>query len=137
MVVEEIMTKDPVVVQATQSVDEVLSALLELDARHLPVMDGHELVGIVSDRDLRSFMLPELSTLDSLADAKERLSQAVSTLMAGDVLSLEPETEVSEAIDLMLEQKIGAVPVVSKEEGSLVGILSYIDVLKAARGLVD
>ncbi len=137
MVVEEVMTKSPVVVQAEQSVQEVLATLLELDARHLPVLDDGDLVGIISDRDLRSFMLPELSALDSPEEAKQRLASPVSGLMAGDVLSIGPETEVKDAIDLMLEQKIGAVPVVSADNGALVGIVSYVDVLRAARPLFE
>jgi acetoin utilization protein AcuB len=49
---------------------------------------------------------------------------------------VDPETEVSEAIDLMIEHRIGALPVVEPDSTKLVGIVSYVDVLRAARDLL-
>ena len=136
MVISEIMTREPVTAEATATVSEVMSALYELDIRHIPVTDDGELVGIVSDRDLRSFALPELVALDRPEEANRRLSAAVSEVMAGDVVALSSETDVIEAVDMMIEQKIGAVPVVAPGTRTLEGIVSYIDVLRAVRDLL-
>lgn len=122
MVVEEIMTKNPVTVESTATVREAVEKLYELDVRHVPVIEDGNLVGILSDRDMRAFE-PRWSQL---------LENPVSNLMSSDVLSVEPETEVADLIDTMIEQKVGAVPVVDST-GELVGIVSYIDVLRAAR----
>ncbi len=133
MVVKEIMTSEPVTADAGAKIRDVITALFELDVRHLPVVDGSSLVGIVSDRDLRSFMAPALVELDNPEAVASRLNQPISSIMHGDVLSVHPEAELSEVVDLMLDHKVGAVPVVDPDSDELVGIVSYMDLLKAAR----
>lgn len=130
MVVEEIMTKNPVTVDSSQSIAEVIGTLYELDVRHLPVVDDGELVGIVSDRDLRGLVSFEP---DETAEARGRRREPISSIMSGDVLSVSPETDLGEAIDLMLEHRVGAIPVVEEGSSELLGILSYVDVLRALR----
>jgi acetoin utilization protein AcuB len=56
--------------------------------------------------------------------------------MSSDVVSVDPETELTEVVDIMLEYKIGALPVVEADSAELVGIISYIDALRAARPLL-
>src|SRR5690242_15312935 len=58
MVAEELMTASPFVVQVTDSIRRVMAQLMESDVRHLPVLDGVRLVGMVSDRDLRRLINP-------------------------------------------------------------------------------
>ncbi|MCB0311544.1 MAG: CBS domain-containing protein, partial [Bdellovibrionales bacterium] len=136
MVVKDIMTARPAYVEPDTTVREVITKLFELDVRHLPVVDDGELVGIVSDRDLRSFSYPMLDDIEVPTEAQARLDAPISQIMHGDVASFDPETNVTEVIDFMVENKIGAVPVVDPVEGKLVGIISYIDVLKAAQTLL-
>jgi acetoin utilization protein AcuB len=133
MVVEEIMSRDPFSVQVTESVEKVMAALRDADVRHLPVLEGHALVGIVSDRDLRAYALPALATLDDPQRTRDLLATPISDVMSSDVVSVNPETDVGEVIDLMIEHKIGAIPVVDSTTSKLVGIVSYIDALRAAR----
>ena len=132
MIVEEVMTPDPIVVASDSPVRKVMDLLFESHVRHLPVLAGHELVGIVSDRDLRSYAAPALVTLENPDEVARRLDEPVSKLMSGDVVSVRPDTELGEVVDLMVELRIGAVPVLSAE-GRLVGIVSYMDLLRAAR----
>ena len=119
-------------VRSTVSIGEALSILKEVDARHLPVVDGRALVGILSDRDL----LELRNVLDDPDADTSVLARAVSAYMSTDVASVDPETELAEAIDIMLERRVGALPVVQAETEILVGIVSYVDVLKAARELL-
>jgi len=133
MVVEEIMSRNPFAVQVTESLGKVMTKLREADVRHLPVLEGDTLVGIVSDRDIRSYELPALLELDDPSRARSLLKTPIGEIMSGDVVSVNPETDVGEVIDLMIEQKIGAVPVVDPDSTQLVGIVSYIDALRAAR----
>lgn len=132
MVTSEIMTRDPETADATATVGEVITKLHELDVRHLPILSDGELIGIVSDRDLQSFSVPELSRLME-GEFTERLATPISEVMEGDVISVNPETDVKELIDLMIEHKIGALPVVDEETRELAGIVSYIDLLRAVR----
>src|SRR5688572_20603353 len=132
MIVQDCMTRAPFVAQATDSVARVWRKLLEADVRHLPVLNDGMLVGIVSDRDLQG-ALSEASRASSPRSAEEMLERPISTLMSSDVLSVNAETELGEVIDLMLDHKIGAVPVTQTDSLEVIGIVSYIDLLRAAR----
>ena len=134
MVAEEIMTKDPIYITDETSVEAAIGVLYENDIRHLPVLDSDgELVGIVSDRDLRAFALPALTEFDNRESFNEALANPVSTIMSGDVVSVDLEAELVEIIDIMLQTRAGAIPVIDRDTAELVGIISYVDVLGALR----
>lgn len=137
MVVEDVMTAGPITVEVSTSIRHVLELSFEREIRHLPILDRDQLVGIVSDRDLRGFLAPAMVNLEKAADVQRRLGQPISSIMHTDVLSVTPETDLTEVIDMMLEQKVGAVPVVLPGTQDLVGIVSYVDVLRAARDLFE
>lgn len=136
MIVQDIMSRRLVTARAKNTVREVLLMLREADVRHLPVVDDDGLVGIVSDRDLRAIIPSEIDAIESPAEARRRLDVRIGEVMNTDVATVNPESELSEAIDVMLEGRVGAVPVVDVDGKKLVGILSYVDVLRAARELV-
>ncbi|RME60971.1 MAG: CBS domain-containing protein, partial [Candidatus Dadabacteria bacterium] len=66
-----------------------------------------------------------------------KLSEPVSKIMHTDVITISPDTTLDEMIDLFIDEKIGAVPVVDPESNHLEGIVSYIDILKAVRELAE
>ncbi|OGQ11389.1 MAG: hypothetical protein A2138_27045 [Deltaproteobacteria bacterium RBG_16_71_12] len=132
MEIREIMTTNPLTARLGTSVFDAIRTLESEQIRHLPIVEGGELVGIVSDRDLLRFSHAAL--LEDPDAARTRLQVAVSTVMTSDPSCVAPEDDVDDAIDLMLENRIGALPVVDEAEGRLVGILSYVDVMRAARG---
>jgi CBS domain-containing protein len=134
MVAEELMSTRPFVVSVTESIRRVMNKLMECDVRHLPVVDGGRLVGMVSDRDVRRLVDPIFELAPASAARSDDLEQRISTLMSSDVISVHPESEVDEVIDLMLEHRIGAIPVADPDSSQLLGIISYVDVLRAARG---
>lgn len=133
MEVSEIMTPNPERAEVTETVRDALFKLVELDVRHLPVVDQKELVGMLSDRDLREYVIPMASDLEMVNTSDARFERPVSEVMQGDVIHVHPETDVSEVIELMIDHKIGAVPVVQPSTGTLVGIVSYIDVIREAQ----
>ncbi len=117
----DIMTSQVVSIRQTASVREALRTLDELDVRHLPVVDEHsELVGMLSDRDLQR-----------LRRSHQSMRGPVSQVMSADLHVVSPTTDVSEIVDIMSENRIGAVPVVDADS-HLAGIVSYVDVLRAA-----
>ena len=71
--------------------------------------------------------------LDRPDEVSRFMAEPISKFMNTAVLSVEPEDELRDVVDLMLENKIGAVPVVEPDSLKLVGIVSYIDVLSAVR----
>jgi acetoin utilization protein AcuB len=136
MVAEELMSPSPIVVQVTESIRRVITKLTESDVRHLPVVDEGRLVGMISDRDVRRLINPIFELAPASAARSEALDQTIAVLMSSDVVSVHPESDVEEVIDLMIEHKIGAVPVTEADSAKLLGIISYVDVLRAARGVL-
>ena len=135
MVVSGIMTRDVISVDMNATVADVVALMHDNDFRHMPVLTEGELVGMVSDRDLRGYTTPVLD-LTSGQIKRRNMQVPISDVMNTDMLRLGPEASVSEVIDLMLDQKVGAVPVVDDHGDLLLGIVSYVDVLEAARDLV-
>jgi acetoin utilization protein AcuB len=131
MVVEEIMSKDPFALDVRATVEEALAQLAEADIRHLPIVESGALVGILSDRDLRE------AVPGGLWSSSPVLGEAVSSIMSGNVVSATPETDLGEVVDAMIEHKIGAVPVVEADSAKLIGIVSYVDVLRALREFLE
>lgn len=135
MKVQEAMSPNPRCATAQTSIREVLQTLGEADIRHLPIVEGQKLVGIVSTHDLRAFV-PAPGAYRHPHEVQQMLDQPVGEVMNQEVICVHPDTDLSEAIDALIEHKIGALPVVASAERELVGILSYVDVLRIARPLV-
>lgn len=126
MSVQSIMTKTVVSASPDATVREAIQLIDDNDIRHLPIVENGRLVGIVSDRDLRGYER-ERSEL--------RLATALREVMSHEPLCMETGESIETLIGVMLEYKIGALPVVGRD-GELVGIVSYIDVLRHARALL-
>lgn len=123
MVVQDVMTVNPVTVDITDSLEAVEALLRELDVRHLPVLEDGVLAGIISDRDLGPWRG------DDVARGRVHAGQ----IMSANLFTVHPEAALSEVVDTMLDQKVGALPVVDQRTSSLIGIVSYIDILRAIR----
>jgi acetoin utilization protein AcuB len=129
------MTENPVTATELMSVAEALGILYELDVRHLPVVRGRELAGIVSDRDLRAFTQGrEDDAIDAVENAR---SATIGTFMNTDPVRVDPETDVTEIVELMLVHRVGAIPVADLDTGDLLGIVSYVDLLRVLQGTLE
>jgi acetoin utilization protein AcuB len=132
---KDIMTENPVTATELMSVAEALGILYELDVRHLPVVRGRELAGIVSDRDLRAFTQGrEDDAIDAVENAR---SATIGTFMNTDPVRVDPETDVTEIVELMLMHRVGAIPVADLDTGDLLGIVSYVDLLRVLQGTLE
>ena len=133
MTARDLMTENPVTISPQANLAEAWDLMREMDIRHLPVVDREIVVGIVSDRDLASLDVGRLLTEEGADGLRRQLARPVIQLMSSDVVTAEPETDVSELITFFLEHKIGAIPVVLPDSRRIVGIVSYIDVLRAVQ----
>lgn len=131
------MTEDVTTIEEGASAGAALEIMEERGIRHLPVVRGRQVVGMLSDRDLRGVGLSMVHDIESLDRLQARLRRTVTELMSADVLTVGPQTEVGELVDLLIEEKVSAVPVVDADGNNLVGIVSYIDVLRALRDAAD
>ena len=108
----------------------------EADIRHVLVVQAGVLVGMVSDRDLASLDVARVQTADGADALRRALATPVVTIMSSDVIFVELEDDLDDVIELMLEHKVGAIPVVRPGTRDVMGIVSYIDVLRGVRDLV-
>jgi len=137
MIANDLMTENPRTIRATDPVGQALEALQSLEIRHLPVVDDDgELVGMLSDRDLGPLMKAFTEGVDAQRLIVPLSNRRVSDFMSSDVVSIDTDADLSDVIDTMLEQRVGALPVVDGE-GSVAGIISYVDVLRAVAGELE
>jgi CBS domain-containing protein len=124
--VEALMTRQPVTAMPSDSVGDAMALLEGHPFRHLPVVDGRRLVGMVSDRDLAlAAALPRGRRSPGHGPRARRL---VEEILRTPVHSVAPSTPARAAVELMLEHRIGALPIVLNEE--LLGIVTETDVLR-------
>ena len=129
LLVKDSMTREVVVLSPETTAGEALVLCRERRIRHLPVLEAGQLVGIVSDRDLRS-AAPGLGD-PARASALEKIR--VSEVMTRDVATTRPDDPIEEAANRMREKRIGCLPV---EDERLVGILTSSDVMEALVQLI-
>jgi len=117
--VESLMTTGVLSVRDSDTVSAAQSMMDTAGIRHLPVADSHyHVVGIVSNRDLKG-VGPRSS------------GKRVGAVMTRDVITVRPGDPASKAAEIMLERKLGALPVVDTNE-TLIGIVTETDFLRVA-----
>jgi len=125
--VSDRMTRDVITIQAEEPIRAAVDLVEQRQLRRFPVMKGAELVGIVTDRDLRdatasSVVLTERKYHDFLLDTVK-----VESVMSANPSTVSPESDLKEAARLILELKVGGLPVL--EDGRLVGIITETDLI--------
>jgi acetoin utilization protein AcuB len=134
--VRDVMARPVVVFPQAMTVGAAVKTMRARNIRHAPVVDGTgHLVGMVSDRDLRSVIL-EPALRDAFDDVDRVLrSRTVKDVMTWGTISLKPDTLLRDAANVIHTNKIGAIPVVEHER--VVGMLAVGDVLKAVIQMLD
>ena len=133
----ELMTENPATLTAQATIAEAWDLMRELEIRHVPVIQGGALVGMLSDRDLARVGIGTLLMAEGAGGAGQDLGTSIGGLMSTDVIVVQPETELSDVIDLLVESRVGALPVVDPDTRAVVGIVSYIDVLRAIQDQLE
>jgi acetoin utilization protein AcuB len=129
MRVREVMTPDPVVIWPSTSVLYARRLLARHKIRHLPVVAGSRLVGMVSARDIQSTDRHLVTTLSALqSDLVNGRYRPVETVMSEPVCTVGPDVSLQSAAGILVERRIGALPVL--DEGRLVGIVTTTDCLR-------
>lgn len=127
MYVRDHMSSDPVTLSPNDTLRKARQLIRERGLRRFPVIDQGKLVGIVTDRDVRqadmsSAVVQERRYQDYLLDRIQ-----IGGIMAPDPITVSPDMHLETAAKLLLENKIGGLPVVDK--GSLVGIITETDLI--------
>lgn len=129
MLVQDWMTGDPLMLQAKDSLMHARVLMKRHCVRHLPVLSGGRLVGVLSDRDLRNYTPSYCSTLDVYEMHYMIAKLTVDDAMTPRPVTVTPETTMARAGELMIKKRIGSLPV--EKDGKVVGILTETDVIRA------
>ncbi|MCO5102211.1 MAG: CBS domain-containing protein [Burkholderiaceae bacterium] len=119
--VEEFTTPNPVTANEKTSIDELRALMTTYGVRHLPIVRNGDVVGLVSDRDLR--VAQGLSTA-------HQLQVLAADIMSTDPVSVKAQTPLDEVALTMSDRKIGSV-LVHEADGTFVGIFTLTDALNA------
>ena len=115
--VRDAMTENPSSIDASASVVEAARLIRDDNIGSLPITDDGKLVGMITDRDI---------TTTVVADGADPRATSVGDIGSRDLISVEPEKGLDEALELMARHQVRRLPVV--EDGALVGIVAQADV---------
>jgi CBS domain-containing protein len=127
-IVRNWMTPDPITITPDTSMPEARRIMLEKKIRRLPVVHDGKLVGIVTFGDIREAQPSDATTL-SVFEMNYLLDRLkAKDFMTEDPITVSPEAAIGEAARLMLDNKVGGLPVV--DDGALVGIITETDLCR-------
>ena len=124
MMKKQVITATPDMVLA-----DVQRLMRDHHIRHVPVVSGKRLVGIITDRDVREASPSPATTLTRGEIAYQMATTPIKQCMTQDVVWIEPDADLVQATRLLLQRKCGCLPVV--DNGTLVGIITEMDCLRA------
>ncbi len=136
MKVADLMTSEPITATETTSLLAVWERMNLARIRHMPVVRGSRLVGLISSRDVLA-SAPSRLVDDDENMAREMLSRVpVGEVMRRELITILPDADLETACNELLERKIDCLPVVNAG-GDLLGIVTASDFLKLARTLLQ
>ena len=133
-VVRDYMSTNVTTVPRTARLLDAALTLRRTGFRHLPIVDGDKLVGIITDRDINRFAPSLLTNVTQEEYNAIFETTPLERVMTKNPLSVTPETPVFEAVAQLHTKKLGCLPVV--ESGRLVGIVTVTDMLRLLHQLI-
>jgi acetoin utilization protein AcuB len=125
MNVASIMTRKVVTVEKDDHLWTIREIFENVKFHHILVVDDRKLVGVISDRDFLNAISPFLDMLsENICDSRK-----AHEIMSRKLITVDAETSIEKASDLLLENNISCLPVISPQ-GSVEGIVSWKDILK-------
>jgi CBS domain-containing protein len=118
--VRDAMTEDPRSIGTSASVVDAARLMREGHIGSLPITDDEKLVGMITDRDI---------TTRVVAEAADPKTTSVGDVYSRDLISVESDKDLAEALQLMARHQVRRLPVV--EQGRLVGIVAQADVARS------
>lgn len=122
MLIKDVMTTAPTCCEPSDTLDKVARLMLDHDCGEIPVCDGTKLLGVITDRDIACRVVATGKTAEALK-ARE--------IMTRNVVTIRENAKVGEALQLMEEELVRRLPVVS-DDGGIVGIVSQADLMTKA-----
>jgi CBS domain-containing protein len=120
--VQDLMTSNPKTIESGSPVVEAAKIMRDENVGIVPIVDGDRLVGTITDRDI---------AVKVVAESKDVRSTTVGQVASRDLVTVDPQQDLDEALRLMAQHQVRRLPVV-EEDGRLVGILAQADVAREA-----
>jgi len=117
--IRELMTQNPRTVSPDQTVQDAARIMRDEDTGVVPITEGENLVGVITDRDI---------AIRAVAEGKDGQT-GVREVASQDLVTIDPQQELDEALRLMAQHQVRRLPVV-EEDGKLVGIVSQADIAR-------
>lgn len=116
--IREVMTPNPQSVDPSTTVAEAARLMRDHDVGSLPVVEGGKVTGVVTDRDI---------AMRAVAEGKDPQNTKVGEVCSGDLVTIDPQQDLDEALRLMARHQVRRLPVV-EEDGRLVGVVAQADI---------
>lgn len=120
--IQELMSTNPVAIDADQSVADAAKMLRDEDVGLAPIVDEDRLIGAVTDRDI---------AIRVVAEGNDPASTKVREIASTEIVTVDPQQDLDEALRLMARHQVRRLPVVDAS-GRLVGVLAQADVAREA-----
>lgn len=120
MHIRELMTVRPRTVKAGDTIVDAAKLMRGEDAGIAPVVDGDRLIGVITDRDI---------AVRVIAREKDPATTSVEEIASNDLVTIDPDQDLAEALRLMTQHHVRQLPVVA-EDGTLIGMVRHDDVVR-------
>ena len=119
--ISDLMTSNPCSIEADKSVAYAAKMMRDEDVGLAPIVEGDQLVGTVTDRDI---------AIRLVAEGKDPEATTVREIASTELVTIDPQQDLDEAVRLMAQHQVRRLPVV-EEDGRLVGVLAQADIARA------
>jgi acetoin utilization protein AcuB len=130
MLVRDWMSKDVVSVDVNTNMQQAITLMMEHNISRLPVMENGNLVGMVTDRDLRRAAPSDTTVMEVRHILYHLTTVQMGAIMTRNLITVAPEFTLEEFAEVLLNNKISGCPVVDRD-GNLVGIITKQDLFRA------
>jgi CBS domain-containing protein len=121
--IRDVMTTNPKAIETSTPIAEAARSMKTENVGSLPIVEGDRLVGMLTDRDI---------VVRGIAESKDVSSATAGEIASRDVVSVDPQQSLDEALRLMGEHQIRRLPV-TEEDGRLVGIVAQADIAREGK----
>lgn len=121
--IRDVMTPNPRTVEPSTPIQEAAKLMRDEDVGPIPIVENGTVTGLVTDRDL---------VVRVIAEGKDPATTRVADIASQDLITIDPEQSLDEALRLMAKHQVRRLPV-CEEDGRLVGIVAQADVALAAK----
>jgi acetoin utilization protein AcuB len=125
--VSQIMTKELVILNPTQSLYDAEKLFNQHSIRHIPVVEGDRIVGVISRSDLLRISFSELNDEEETVDSLVYDTYTIPQVMTRIPVTVESDTTIKEVAEILAKQSFHSIPVV--DQGKLVGIVTTTDLI--------